>query len=432
MQRRRMAQIAQWIGSSTSCDEVVSGVAVDSRSVVPGDLFFALPGDRVDGHDYIAMASKRGAVGAVVAASSQVESTLPLLRVADPLVALQEAAICYRREVSTAPIAAITGSVGKTTVKEFTATLLSQKYRLLATPGNRNSQIGLPLTLFDLTGDEEWLVLEMSLSGVGHIARLVEIAPPTIALLTGVSLTHAQFFTDINAIAVAKGEIFSHPKTELGLLPSDLFFLESIGSCRKAPLSLDCALEKGRLVLFQEGKRVVEVPWHLPGEHNRRNFCMAAQLAQAAGLEWEEIAAGAAYLKLPPMRFQTVVKRGVTLINDAYNACQASMEAALASLPEVEGRRVALLGEMGELGRYSEECHRRVGEVALGAVDELICYGEGAQPMVDVWQEAGRDVAHFTERKELLAHLRERAQGGDLVLVKGSRSCGLDLVVDGF
>lgn len=442
MQQRPLSQLGQWIGSPVASERQVSGVAVDSRKIVPGDLFFALPGARVDGHDYLLDAEKRGAVAAVVKAGRELPSgvTLPLLPVDDPLTALHEAARRYREELSNAPIYALTGSVGKTTVKEFAATLLRQKYRLLATAGNENSQTGVPLTLFNLTGEEELILLEMGMNGPGQIAKLVEIAPPRVALITTVALTHSQFFPDLEAIAMAKAELFSHPETELGLLPQELPNFSSVcqvGSCRKATFSLTLpsaryaiTSQEGSVAIAEGGKRVLEVAWSLPGGHNRINFALAALLAHAAGMEWEEIAAAAPLLRLPAMRFETMVKEGITVINDCYNACQLSMESALKSLPDASGRRIALLGEMGELGRFSESCHLAIAELALRAVDELVCYGKGCLPMVDLWKRAGRAVTYFEAHPPLLDYLKGHLEKGDLLLVKGSRSCALERIVE--
>jgi len=430
VQKRDMGEMAGWIGSSDRPNGSITGVAVDSRAVKPGDLFFALQGERSDGHNFLEEAKRRGAVAAVV--SRPIEAPLPTLRVADTLIALQEAASRYREKVCDAPIIAITGSVGKTTVKEFVSALLGTKYRLLATRGNRNSQVGTPLTLFELSGEEERVVLEMSLSGPGHIRRLVEIAPPDIAAITRVCLAHAEFFPDLEAIVRAKGEIFSHPQTALAFRPKELPQLCEIGSCPKAPFDLDFACEEGRLSLFREGELLVQCPWDLPGEHNRANFAKAAQIAHSAGMTWEEIAEAASHCALPPMRFSQLSRRGVQLIDDTYNACQASMEAALASMPQVAGKRIAVLGEMGELGHFSKQCHRAVGKAALERVDHLICFGKEALSMAEVWQEARREAKVFDDHAALLAHLREVAEEGDVVLIKGSRSCRLEQIVDQF
>lgn len=436
MQQRPLSQLGQWINSPITSERLVSGVAVDSRKIVPGDLFFALPGARVDGHDYLLDAEKRGAVAAVVKAGRAVAQgvTLPLLPVSDPLTALHEAARHYREEVSDAPIYAVTGSVGKTTVKEFARVLLGQKYRLLATAGSENSQTGVPLTLFNLTGEEELILLEMGMNAPGQIAQLVQIAPPRVALITTVTLTHSQFFPDLDAIAMAKAEIFSHPKTELGLLPQELPNFSSVcqvGSCRKATFRYAVTAQEGSIAIDDGGKRLLEAPWSLPGIHNQTNFALAALLAHTAGMEWEDIARALPLLKLPAMRFETIVKEGITVIKDCYNACQLSMESALRSLPAARGRRIALLGEMGELGRFSEGCHLAVAEAALTTVDELVCYGKGCLPMVDLWKRSGRQVAYFEAHAQLLDYLKRDLEEGDLLLVKGSRSCALERIVEG-
>lgn len=422
---------------------ICQSVAIDSRRVARGSLFFALPGHRFDGHDYLCEAAERGAVAAVVQRECP-DAPLPLIRVEETTRALQGAAHCYLRHVGAPQVVAITGSVGKTTVKEFTAALLRQKYRVGLSPGNQNSQVGLPLSLFDVEGEEEWLVLEMGLSGPGHIRRLVEIAPPKIALITCVELTHAAFFNNLESIARAKGEIFAEEGCQQGIFCSDIPAAEevrAIGSCSKISFSVDSPaadylldLGSGEIGLWTGGKEVLRASWSLPGLHNRYNFCCAALLAHACGMEWEEIAAGVGQLQLPKMRFERVEKRGVTLFNDAYNACERSVVAALDSLPEPKagGRRIALLGSMRELGPFSLEGHRSVARRALERVDLLICYGEESSAMADVWREAEREVVSVSERDELLFALREQARAGDVVLVKGANSHKLWTIVENF
>lgn len=443
MQAVSLHQFAKWMKSSSQLVGAAHSVAIDSRTVTPGALFFALPGERADGHDYLAEAAERGAVAAVVQ-KRILSAPLPILEVENTTMALQEAASGYLRAVSRAPIAAVTGSVGKTTVKGFAQTLLGQKYRVMASPGNQNSQVGLPLSLFEVTGEEEWLILEMALSGPHHIERLVEIAPPQVALITSVELTHAQFFDSIGDIALAKGEIFSGKGCRTAIMCGDIPRAEEvakIGSCPKVTFSITCRtadywfdLQSDDVAIWKGGKEVLRTAWTLPGHHNRYNFCCAALLAHMCGLGWEEIARGVGELALPGRRFERVEKRGVTLFNDTYNACERSVVSALDSLPQPKegGKRIALLGSMGELGEFARGCHERVARHALDRVDLLLCYGEGCLPMAQIWQAAGREVAQAQDRGALLSLLRSQTQEGDVVLVKGANAHKLWTVVEEF
>jgi UDP-N-acetylmuramoyl-tripeptide--D-alanyl-D-alanine ligase len=434
---------AGWMGSADRPPGTCDSVSIDSRKVVKGSLFFALSGSRSDGHDHLCEVAERGAVAAVVHRECP-DAPLPLIRVQETTNALQEAASCYLRQVSQAKVAAITGSVGKTTVKEFTATLLGQKYRVKKSPGNQNSQVGLPLSLFEINGDEEWLILEMGLSGPGHIQRLIEIAPPEVALLTCVELTHSAFFENLDSIARAKGEIFLGPGCRLGIMCGEIESAETvmaIGTCPKISFSVNSPaadylfdLASDEISIRKGNEEVLRTRWTLPGLHNRYNFCCAALLAHSCGVEWEEIVAGVSQLQLPKMRFEQVEKRGVTLINDAYNACERSMVSALDSLPLPKGggKRIAVLSSMRELGSFSAACHQAVARHALDRVDLLICHGEERATMAGVWQEAGRNAVSVEDREELLPALQSVARVGDVVLVKGANSSRLWTIVEEF
>ncbi len=430
-----LRELANTIGCTVEREATISGVAVDSRLLKMGDLFFALKGEKVDGHDYLAEVASKGAVAAVVSRSFKGNSAgLPLLYVDDVLKALQGLAketIAARKPL----VVAVTGSVGKTTTKEFIAGLLRSKYLVAASPGNSNSQIGLPLAILNHTeGKEDVLVLEMGMTEKGQLAGLVQIAPPHIAVITTTALVHACNFSGLDEIGRTKAEIFSHPETQVGILDRGIVNFDEltrIGSCRKLSFAVD-RHDADFSLRIESQKMAIESPdgvdllpiLQLPGLHNRHNFLAAVSVARTLGLEWEEIALAMARLELPERRLEMVEREGVLFVNDSYNANELSVKAALSSLPNPRdgGNRIAVLGGMVELGKFSEGCHRAVAEYALDRVDQLFCFGQECLVMRDVWLAAHRPVVWAQERIEIVRELRKLLSPGDIVLLKGSRA----------
>lgn len=421
-----------------------SGVCVDSRLAKEREIFFALPGEKIDGHQFLEDASAKGVKAAVVSKNySGKDYGLKLFFVHDVLECLQNLAKSFLKRKNV-PVIGVTGSVGKTTTKDFIATLLEKRYKVAKSPGNSNSQIGLPLAILNhLSGDEDFLVLEMGMTHAGQIAELVQIAPPTVAVVTMVDLVHAGNFASLEEITEAKAEIFSHPKTSLGIFSNDILhkkILESKGSCKKKTFSTkqdaDFTLfSKGSysLLSYNENKiRIKDFPFL--GEHNKGNFLAAAQVAHHLGIPWQEILEQIAQLKLPERRLQILEKKGVKFINDSYNACEISVKAALQSLPlpHSGGRKIAVIGEMLELGAFSEKCHREVGKHALHYVDKIYCLGNECRYIVEEWELAGRPAYFFNNLQPLVEALRNDLKMYDVVLLKGSRSKGLWNIVDGF
>lgn len=411
----------------------ISGAAVDSRNVKPGNLFFALPGAKTDGHNFLSQAAAQGAAAAVVSKDYNGESFgLLLIKADDALEALQgfaKALIDQRKP----RIVAVTGSVGKTTTKEFLSTLLRKKYRVASSPGNNNTQVGLPLTIINHASDrDEILVLEMGMTTKGHISKLVQIAPPEIAIITTVALAHAGNFTSLEDIAFAKAEIFSHSKTRLGILSKDIAAFEAIsqiGAYRKISFSTkdasaDYFLQAipSHLEVITEGK-IHQLPLiEILGRHNLHNLLAAVTAARSCDMSWNEISSAMSELKLPERRLEKVEKNGITFINDSYNASILSMKAALESLPKpAKGcKTIAVLGEMPELGAFSEECHRELGEFSLKYVDLMLCLDQACQPIWQAWTQANREVNWYHQFDELSAAVWKMARPGDVVLIKGA------------
>lgn len=435
--------LSRLLGCTLSCHENIHGVSIDSRLIKRGDLFFALPGKRVDGHHFLKEAAAKGAVGAVVSQEYKGESFgLTLLGVENVLASLQELA---RRilENRRSQVIGITGSVGKTTTKVFLAQLLAPHFKISASPMSYNSQATFPLSIIEADESVDYLILEMGMSEPGQIKRLISIAPPTFALLTNVSIQHADDFPDgLDGIAREKGSLFSHPKTQLGFLPLEVYGFEPIsriGTCPKKVFSClsnkaDFSLSKqnGKLYVSEEGGEPMPLHAQFSLKAYYQNLLGALAVARSLGVPWDSLLKTCAEITPPSMRFEPVEKEGILFINDAFNANPDSMKAALESLPKPQlgGRRIAVLGEMNALGIYTESGHLAVAECALEHVDLLICVGNYAQMMHEVWKARGRDSLFFETRSQAGEALLTLAKKGDVVLLKGARAHSLDLLLN--
>lgn len=431
-----LEQAARLMGKSSHSHRIVKGASVDSRLTQSGDLFFALPGNRVDGHQFLADAVAKGAVGAVVSDSYHGDSYgMPLIHANDCLKALQDLAKAILQQQNPR-VVAVTGSVGKTTTKEMIATILKQKYRTTASPGNSNSQTGLPLVILNaMKGDEEVLVLEMGMTHPGNILNLIEVAAPEIAVITNVSLVHAENFDSLAEIARAKGEILTHPATRIGVVNRDIETFDELmhtGPCRKLSFSVasmesDYYLRENNGHLEIRGVAGDHADIELltiPGRHNRHNFLAAAVVGRAFDVSWDEIKTASRNFTLPERRLEHVEKHGILFINDSYNAPFIAIKAALEEMPSPKPgcKRVAVLGEMRELGKYSEGLHREIGKFSLDYVDMMFCFGKDCKPICEEWHRQGRGADLFLERTDLVAALRKVVNPGDVVLLKGAKS----------
>jgi UDP-N-acetylmuramoyl-tripeptide--D-alanyl-D-alanine ligase len=436
-----LSELCHWMQVHYPYYLKVSGICIDSRLIQPGNLYFALKGARVDGHYFLEEVQNKGACAAVVDRIDKGPSNLHLIVVEDVLQALQKIA---KKAVQKYPrrIVAVTGSLGKTTVKEFIAHLTSKKFRVWASPRNHNSQAGLPLMLLNQLQDEELLIVEMGMTHPQQISRLIKMVPPDIALITTTALVHACNFEGLKQIGLAKAEIFAHPKTQLGILDRGIINFDQLakkGKCPKVSFAFDNAeadyslkKENGQLII-QDGNACIPLPHlELPGKHNLHNVLAACVVARQLGMEWAEIVDRVDTLVLPEKRLQTVDKNGVTFINDSYNAAEASVKAALSCLPAAGngGKRIAVLGEMLELGKFTEACHRAVGEFALNQIDHMICLGKQCEGIYAVWKEANRPVEWFMDLSKISERLKEIMKPGDVILLKGSRSNELWKILD--
>jgi UDP-N-acetylmuramoyl-tripeptide--D-alanyl-D-alanine ligase len=433
------AQIAQWLNCQERPSGKVRGFKQDSRDVLPGDLFFALKGEKVDGHCYLQEVASKGAIGAVVNTDYSGEHFgLTLLAVPDVMAGLHTLAKTVHA-LRNVRVVGVTGSVGKTTVKEFIATLLAGKYRVNKTPGNANSQVGVPLSILNSSGEEEIFVLEMGMTGRHEIEKLVNIAPPEVAVITKLALAHALFFPDgLKGIAAAKGEIFSHPHTRHRILSRETaqYFapdpsFSTFGSeAEEVDLAL-CHTAEGYHIR-EKTERTPSFALPFTASHLSENFTAAFAVARAMEMHSSEILPQIPHLKVFKRRFEKVEHRGIVFLNDSYNANAVSMRAALLNLPKPipGGKRVAVLGAMKELGPFTEDCHREVAEVALSSIDHLLCLGEECLTMVDIFKKAGKPAEYFEALEPLKCRVFELAAAGDVVLLKGSNSKKMWLILE--
>jgi UDP-N-acetylmuramoyl-tripeptide--D-alanyl-D-alanine ligase len=402
-----LSKIANWLGQTCDKDCPISFFSIDSREVEKGGIFFALKGEKVDGHNFLEEVARKGVSAAVVSKKYVgLNFGLRLFYVDDVIQALQEIARRALLERKTKVIG-ITGSLAKTTTKEFLYHVLQSKFFIKKSEGNRNTQSTLPLAILNAEGNEEYLILEMSMTKKGHITNLVQMAPPEIVVLTPITICHATHFQDVEGIASAKAEILA-PSAKFAVIHETSISYKAV---RKA-LTCDFAVYPKKInfeIPFQES-------------HLRENVAGVIEVAKYLGLRDDEIIASLRGLKAFEHRFEKIVHRGITFIDDAYNANGLSMIAALKNLPNPKPgkKKIAVLGSMADLGKYSDAVHRDVANVAASYVDLLYCIGDHAKPMVEVFEKMKKEVLFFSSYEELKSRLRVVAEEGDVVLVKGS------------
>lgn len=445
---------------------VVTGAVIDSRSVVPGTMFVALPGEKVDGHDYVGEAFGRGAILALgerevedaqfvldlrTSVDKQAVSALdfPLyVRVPDALAALQNIARYWRSKLSLRVIG-VTGSVGKSTSKEVMAEVLERRYRTVKNPGNLNNEIGLPLSMLSITEKHERAVLEMGFYVPGEIALLCEISRPHVGVITNVSQVHLERAKTMEAIVKGKGELVESlpPAPEgVAILNFDDDLVRPMSERTQARvfyygLSPDAdlwasdvqglGLEGVRFVLHYRGEAIhVRVP--MLGRHSVHTALRATAVGLIEGLSWEEIVTGLQSTRSQLRLVAVHGPEGSLLLDDTYNAAPPSVIAALNLLAELEGNRIAVLGDMLELGDFEERGHRMVGVRAAQVADELIAVGERARWIAEEALHAGMyedQVLILKDTPAAIEYLRGRVGKGDVVLVKGSRGMRMDQIV---
>lgn len=440
----KASEIIAATGAAVS-DFDFTGVTTDSRAVQPGELFVALVGDKFDGHDYCAKAVELGARGVVI--SHDIEAlpdNVAVFKVENTLAAYQEIARAYRRKFAGLKVFAITGSNGKTSTKDLLAACLSAKYKVVKTQGNFNNEIGLPKTLLSIEPDTDIAVVEMGMRGLGQIAELCDIAEPDSGLITNVGETHMELLGSIENIGKAKAEIVEKlPAEGFAILNGDNEYVLKAAEKTNAKvvyfgLSDKCdycgsditttALGTNFICTEKATGKAVQVRLQLIGEHNVYNALSAIAGAACYGISLEDSAKALATARLTGSRQEIIYIGDITFINDAYNASPASMEAALKTLAEAKkaaknARSIAVLADMLELGAISEDAHRRVGSWAVEyGTDLVLTYGDEAAYISDQVEKLGGKAMHFANRQEAADKLRQLADAGDIILLKGSNS----------
>ncbi|MGI6033067.1 MAG: UDP-N-acetylmuramoyl-tripeptide--D-alanyl-D-alanine ligase [Coriobacteriales bacterium] len=448
---------------SDKSSHMVEGIVWDSRKIVTGCAFLALPGERVDGNDFIAEAARKGAAAIICTRMPDVslvslasEFKCLLIYVEDGTEALTRLAAAWRERLN-ARVVGITGSTGKTSTKDFCASVLSQRFPTTATLANQNNELGVPNTVLSANEDDGALIVEMGMRGRGQIERLCSFVKPAYAVITNIGVSHLELLGSRENIARAKAELLEGiPDTGTAVLNADDAFtpflieharLEERGvriityglsrdaDVRAQDISYDdqgCA--RFALVL-PKGTRA-EAELRLPGAHNVSNALAAAALGVGIGLTAAEIARGLSVAEGSGMRMEVKhLPSGITVIDDAYNANPDSMRAALETLSGMscKGKRIAVLGDMGELGPDELELHVQVGRQAAAAgLDMLICVGNLARGIAEGAAQDGMDVERIVvlpNVEDAVACVESVAQSGDIVLVKASHFMGFDQIV---
>ena len=412
-----------------------AGITTDSRQVVPGMLFAALPGQTVDGHDYIPQAIERGAVAVLVSRDSA--GAVPSLRVDNVLAALGVLAAHWRGQCP-ARVVGITGSNGKTTVKEMIASILRQAGRVLATRGNYNNELGLPLTIFQLEKSHDYAVLEMGAAKRGDIAYLAGIARPEVGVIINVGPAHLEGFKSLQGVALGKGEMYAAlPPGGTAIINAAEPWVDTWLEINKAERVIyfngdgdnhvrAIQVEDGVAVETAQGRFSLALP--LPGQHNLSNALAATAVCLALDIPLGLIKSGLEAVQPVPGRLSLKhASRGWTVIDDTYNANPASLYAALQVLAGQHGEPWLVMGDMKELGSDSRKLHAELGDAARSfGVKRLFAVGEASVAAVDAF---GDHAEHFDSREGLIDALRAQLRPGVTCLVKGSRSMGMEHVV---
>jgi UDP-N-acetylmuramoyl-tripeptide--D-alanyl-D-alanine ligase len=437
----QLQDIARWIGADLQGeDQQVTGYSIDTRTLAPGDLFFAVRGERYDAHDFVASAIERGARAAVVSRARAAEFTgYTLLIVDDPLVGMQTLATAVRLRWNKR-VVAVTGSAGKTTTKEAVAEVLASRFHVLRSQGNLNNEFGLPLQLLKLGPEHEMAVVEMGMSHSGEIAALARIARPDWGVVTNVGNAHAQNFPDgIEGIARAKYELVEGlPAHGIAFLNCDDLYVrqfgrEFLGRAIYYGLGPTCDLRAENVEeLGSEGVRFTingtPVTLALLGRHNVWNALAAIAVGLEAGIPLAECAAAIGRLQPPDKRGEILRIGGATLINDCYNSnpeALKSMIKTLASMPAK--RRILIAGEMLELGSEAVALHQQAGKAAAASgIDVVVGVRGNAEFLAQAAREGGAEAMFVASPQEAGEWLKSEVREGDAVLLKASRGVGLE------
>lgn len=431
-----------YVGDDALRGSEIIGAVIDSRQVEPGYLYIPIRGERVDGHRFIPDVFAKGAL-AVLSEEPLDNPTGPYIQVVSSEQALKDIAEFYRSTLSI-KIIGITGSVGKTSTKEMISAVLSQKYNVLKTEGNFNNEIGLPLTILRIRREHEVAVVEMGISEFGEMHRIAKVAKPDICVMTNIGQCHLENLIDRDGVLRAKSEIFDFLKPDghivlngnddklitvqevKGVKP--VFYYVEDGTAKKEDLPYEITADaienkglRGLNANLHFPEEICQIHEPIPGVHNVYNACAAACVGRIMGLTNEEICEGIAHAKTIAGRTNLITLGDVLVIDDCYNANPVSMKASLDVLAQADGRKIAVLGDMGELGENEREMHYDVGKYAANTgVDILFCCGTLSEELAKGAQRGHTKVMYFADREKLTQTLINFVEAGDTVLVKAS------------
>jgi UDP-N-acetylmuramoyl-tripeptide--D-alanyl-D-alanine ligase len=436
-----LREIARTLGLEFEAHGIVTGWSIDSRTIAPGDLFFALRGPNHDGHDHVAEVFRKGAAAVVV--DRDVEADGLVLRVEDSVVALQQIAK-GAREMWAGSVIGVTGSAGKTTTKDVIAEMLATEMKTAKTVGNLNNHVGVPLSLLRMDEDARVAVIEMGMNHAGEIHDLAAIAKPDVGVVTNVGTAHMEAFESIEEIAAAKRELIDAlPATGTAVLNADDARVAAMARGKTLPygLSADAQVRGEDVEESAEGVRFRVGATHfataLHGRHNVSNILAGLAVAQIYGIAPERLVDTVQNFKPGKMRGERFHHRGVLVYDDCYNSNPDAVRAMLDVLRDTPARRrIAVLGEMLELGRWAEALHRDVGSYAAGqGIDVLVGIRGAAWSFVDAAKLAGLSAGaalFFDEPAEAGRAVRSIAQAGDAILFKGSRGVHVERALEQF
>ncbi|MGL5207566.1 MAG: UDP-N-acetylmuramoyl-tripeptide--D-alanyl-D-alanine ligase [Acidaminococcaceae bacterium] len=447
----KVIEATKGIVSGGGKDLLFKGVTTDSRSVGNDDLFIALAGENFDGHDYCETALNKGAAAVLVQKElPNLPKNAVVISVSDTLKAYQQIAHAYRMAQKNIKVIAITGSNGKTSTKDLIAACLAKKYKVVKTQANFNNEIGLPKTLLTIKPETEVVVVEMGMRGFGQIRALKELAEPDAVVITNVGETHMELLGSMENIAQAKSEILENMnEQQFAVINNDDIYVSKMetaaekityGIINDAFVCGSNIKTSGHETTFAYKSKItgkenfIKMP--LIGEHNVMNALAAIAVSEKMGVPDEDIIAALAEVRLTEKRQEILRFGDITVINDAYNASPASMEAAIKTLAAVKksagtGRSIAVLADMLELGEASEEAHRRVGDyLAHEKTDLVIAYGKEARAIIDQANKNGIRAFYCADKEKAGIELKNNLQDNDIILFKGSHSMQVDKIIE--
>jgi len=445
MKPMTIQEIANAIGGTLLCgnpETVVTGICTDTRKIAPGSLFVPLVGERFDAHDFINSAFDAGCVASLTA-RRDVTGNKPLIFVEDTRFALGSLAAAYRRSFDL-PLVAITGSVGKTTAKEMTAAVLATGRSVLKTEGNFNNEIGLPLTLLQLEDHHNAAVIEMGMSGFGEIDRLAKIAAPDLVIMTNIGLSHIEMLGSQENIYRAKTEFFPHLKpngtviingddpilaSHRAEMPAKTVSVGTTDANDLYATDICSTPDSVRFTAVHNGE-TTQIELAFPGEHNVINALLACAAGLALGIPLQTAKVALEAFRPGDRRMEFLQFGAITVINDCYNAAPASMEAALRILSTQSGRKIAVLGDIKELGAFAPDAHKNLGTLTASlSIDALFTLGDLGRLIAESAKHTGmQNVFAFDTIDDLNTALVDQLKADDVILVKASRAMHLESV----